>query len=555
MKCKTVLLLGLGLLLACHKGSSQPSHDHAAHGDHGHHAEHGNHHAQDHGHGHGAAKVEAFTLWSEHYELFGELTRQEHHHSQVLLHLTQLREFTPLQGQSVELEWEVGNSALQRVALKERQPGVFIGELPIKVQDNPRIKVLVGGAAIRWSGVESELIDIAQTQEESHDHDHEHNAEGVPPEDHPGPHTGDHSDGEIELLKEQQWSIPFGTAEVQQGSLEPTKEVLGHVEIPPSSTAQISAPMAGRILQPKGGFPNPGQTVQAGQILARIAPTVQSADQFARLRLAVANARTALEGSRSELARQKRLAAQRATSQRSLEQAQHNFSKAQETLRAAEASQRIYGRGSQNSVAVPSPISGVLTDIDVRIGELAAMGQVMFRVSNTQETWLRVHIPVQWLSELQRRGPISVFDDAKREWRRYSTSSQEARATEASLLNVAVKADLNTQIVDVLYGIHSTDLRWLVGAAKRVLVPVGEPRSGWVLPKSAVIHERGIDKVFVQVDGEHFTPRNIRIEMEQGDQVLVSAALRKGQRVVVKGAAVVGLAAKSDTAIGHGHLH
>lgn len=550
MKAKLMSLLGLGLLLGCTKAASPTSHGHGAHGAH---EDHGDPHTQDHGHG--AAKAEAFTLWSEDYELFGELTRQEQHHAKVLLHLTRLREFSPLSGQSVELEWKVGDASFQRVTLKERQPGIFAGELPIPVNADPKMKVLVGGAAIWWRALESDQIDIAQTQEGSHDHDHEHSAEGEPPEDHPGPHTGEHGGGEIELLKEQQWSIPFGTAEVQQGSLEPTKEVLGHVELPPSSTAQISAPMAGKILQPKGGFPNPGQTVKAGQILARIAPTVQAADQLSQLSLAASNAQTALDGARSELARQKRLVAQKATSQRSVEQAQRNFSKAQETLKAAEASLRIYRRGSQNSVAVPSPISGVLTEIDVRIGELAAMGQVMFRVSNTQSTWLRVHIPVQWLGQLQRRGPISVYDDAKREWRRYSTSSQEARATEASLLNVAVQADLNTQIVDVLYGIHSTDSRWLVGAAKRVLVPVGEPRSGWVLPKSAVIHERGIDKVFVQVDGEHFVPRNIRIEMEQGDQVLVSAALQKGQRVVVDGGAIVALAAKSDTSLGHGHLH
>lgn len=544
MKYKMVLVLGLGLSPACQKGSSGHGHGH------GHEA-----HAHSQDHGHGAAKVEAFTLWNQHYELFGELTRQEHHHAKVLLHLTELREFTPFQGRAVELEWSDGDSPPQKVTLKERGPGVFQGELPIKLQDRPQLKVFAGGAALWWDGIESDRIDIAQTQQGRHDHDHEHNEQGDAPEEHPGPHTGDHSEGEIQLLKEQQWSIPFGTAQVQEGWLEPTKEVLGHVEFPPSSTAQISAPMAGKILQPQGGFPDPGQTVHAGQVLARIAPTVRSADQLAHLSLAVANARTALEGARSELARQKRLAAQKATSRRALEQAQRDSIKAQETLKAAQASQRIYRRSSQNSVAVNSPISGVLTEIDVRIGELAAMGQVMFRVSNTQTTWLRVHIPVQWLNQLQRRGPISVFDDAKREWRSYSTSSQEGRATGASLLNVAVKADLNTQIVDVLYGIHSTESRWLVGAAKRVLVPVGEPRKGWVIPRSAVVHERGIDKVFVQVDGEHFSAQSVRVEMQQGDRVLVSAALRKGQRIVVKGAAVVGLAAKSDTSLGHGHLH
>lgn len=531
-----LLAVVLAVALAACKSPSSPNahgHDHA--GDH-------NHHAAEHGHSHGP--VSQFTLWNQDYELFGEVAPGGHHDAQVLMHLTQLKDFSALSGAKVEMHYKLGGGEAHTLHLQEKQPGVFSGEFKNPENKELRTRVSVDGKVLWWPQENSDLVVVGKSGQAARPHEESSEA----PQDH-------HDHEEIELLKEQQWSIPFATAAATQGVLEPTKEVLGHVEFPPSSTAQLSAPLAGKILPPEGGFPNPGQSVQAGQILARIAPTLQSADQLAQLNLAVSHARTQVEGTRSELARQKRLAEHKATSQRSLEQAQREYARAQQALKAAKASQRIYKSGAQNSLPVRSPISGILTNIRVRLGELAATGQVMFRVSNTKTTWLVTHIPVQWMGQLQQRGPISVFDDAARKWERYQVASEEGQATQASLLNVAVQADRNTQVVDVLYAIHENSGRWLEGAAKRVLVPVGQTQKGVVIPRSAVVHQRGMDQVFVQVDGEHFVARTIRVQLQQGDKVLLRSGIEPGERIVVKGAAVVALAARSDTAMGHGHLH
>lgn len=543
----TLLALILALTFgACKLPEASKPHSHADEHVQGH-----DHHAA--GHGHAPGEVEGFTLWSKDYELFGELTKTPGHAARVLLHLTILSDFQPLSGAGVGLSWETSEGRFETIALKELQPGIFAGQLPLKQDQTLKAKVLVNEKPIWWDDAQSDLLIVGETGQSLHDHAHEDEAH--PDDDHAGPHEDHHDHGEIELLKEQQWGIPFATAKVELGTLEPTKEVLGHVEFPPSSTAQVSAPLAGKILPPPEGFPNPGQSVSAGQILARIAPTVQTADQMSQLNLALANAKTALEGRRSELARQQRLAAQNATSQRALEQARRDFDRAAQALKAAQVSARIYKSGAQNAVPVRSPIAGVLTKINVRIGELAAMGQVMFRVSNTQTTWLRTHIPVQWMPQLQQRGPIWVFNDAQRQWQRFDVSSEEGEATRASLLNVAVRADLNTQVVDVLYAIHEHAGDWLEGAAKRVLVPVGSPQKGHLIPRSAIVHARGIDTVYVQVDGEHFVARSVKIDLQVGDIVLIKSGLSHHDRVVTKGAAVVGLAGKVDTPMGHGHLH
>lgn len=544
MRCRNILMLALCLGMSCKKTASVP-HVHADEHPQGH-----DHHAVGHGHTHGL--VRGFTLWSKDYELFGELRQDGGEKSELLLHLTELKTFSALTGKRVDIEYN-SDAGFKRVPLAETQPGIFLASLPIAQGAVLQAKVLVQGRVIWWPREDSDLITVGVSGQSLHDHAHA--GQEHPQDEHPGPHEDHHDHGEIELLKEQQWNIPFATAEVRVASLEPTKEVLGHVEFPPNSTAQVSATMAGKIMQPLGGFPHPGQEVKAGQVLARIAPTVQSADQLSKLNLAVVRARSTLDGAASEFARQQRLAKQNATSRRALEQAQRDHTQAKEALKAAEASQRIYKRGSRNALAVRSPIAGILTAINVRIGELAATGQVMFRVSNTQSTWLRVHIPVQWMGELHKRGAISVFDDAQRKWKRFSVSSSEGQAPDAALLNVAVQADLNAQVVDVLYAIYSTRTRWLVGASKRILVPVGQPQRGWVIPRSAIVHHRGEDSVYVQVDGEHFVPRKVKIQLQQGDNVLVKSGLHAGERVVTKSASIVALAAKKDVPMGHGHLH
>lgn len=529
------------LLSACKSTEPHQPHSHADEHPQGH-----DHHAQ--GHGHAPGEVQGFTLWSKSYELFGELATRPGHEAELLLHLTKLSDFSPLSATPVSLSWELEPGRFEKLALNQEQPGIFSAQVPLKEGQSLKARVLVGQKTLWWEDEQSDLLIVGQGAQARDDHE-EHSHEG-----HPGPHQDHHDHGEIELLKEQQWGIPFATARVSSTILEPSKEVLGHVEFPPSSTAQVSAPLAGKILPPSGGFPDPGARVVAGQVLARIAPTVQTADQMSRLQLALAHAKTELEGARSELARQQRLADQQATSQRALEQARREVERASQALKAAKASARIYQSAARNSVPVKSPISGVLTNLNVRIGEMAAMGQVMFRVSNTQSTLLRTHIPVQWMSTWQQRGPIAVFNDFKRRWERFDVSSQEGEATRASLLNVAVRADRNTQVVDVLYAIHEHAGDWLEGAAKRVLIPVGKPRKGLVIPRSAIVHSRGMDIVYVQMDGEHFVAHNVKVELQSAGKVLVTGISPK-DRVVTKGAAVVALAAKADTPMGHGHLH
>ena len=76
------------------------------------------------------------------------------------------------------------------------------------------------------------------------------------------------------------------------------------------------------------------------------------------------------------------------------------------------------------------------------------------------------------------------------------------------------------------------------------------------MPADAVVDDGGQPIVFVQTGGESFERRPVIVGGErEGRFVRIEAGLDAGERVVIKGAHLVRLAALSPQTPGHGHVH
>ena len=62
-----------------------------------------------------------------------------------------------------------------------------------------------------------------------------------------------HEEEALSFSKEQQWRVPFGTAFARQQTVVPALVVPGEIVAPPGALAEIGAPVAGRLLAPRGG--------------------------------------------------------------------------------------------------------------------------------------------------------------------------------------------------------------------------------------------------------------------------------------------------------------
>jgi len=112
-----------------------------------------------------------------------------------------------------------------------------------------------------------------------------------------------------------------------------------------------------------------------------------------------------------------------------------------------------------------------------------------------------------------------------------------------------------SRTVDVIYALTTPSDALRVGGLVDVSLPVGKDFHGVVVPKSAVLDHEGRDVVYVQVDGEHFAQRVVKLGPSAGNRVGIEHGLAEGERVVTRGAHLVRLADRPKNAQAHGHIH
>jgi hypothetical protein len=74
------------------------------------------------------------------------------------------------------------------------------------------------------------------------------------------------------------------------------------------------------------------------------------------------------------------------------------------------------------------------------------------------------------------------------------------------------------------------------------------------LPDSAVVDDAGESVVYVQLDGESFSRREVVVRHRQGDELLVEGVL-PGERVVTLGGAAIRRASLMASGEAQGHVH
>lgn len=529
MKTAILGLAGL-LVLGCH--------DHPHDGDEHPHDEEGGHDEAAHGgHGHGDGVAIGITRWSETYELFAEhppaVAGQE---VPFLAHITLLDGFPPLEDARVRLsltgpaelsaEAPMLRSGIYRPVFTPTVPGTYQGTLTV-----------IAGPEGSIGGFE---IEVYPTQ-------------AAALAAHPG---DDEDDGSVTFLKEQQWRVPFDTAFADRRSIRPSVEVTGELTTPPGGVAPIHAPVAGRVMGAGASFPMPGTRVDAGELLAMIAPTPGAPEDAARASLVVVEAQARLEASRIEVDRTERMVRDQAIPERRLDEARRQLRVAEAGALAARRARSVYesaqsGRG-RGSWRITSPIAGVIDAVEVSPGEAVGPNELLFRIVDPDVLWVRADVPEGWASRFARDANASFQLVGDERWRVIDLGRSEGGG--ASLVHVSRSVDPDSRTVRVVYALAESGDALRIGAAVHVLIPVGDAIDAVTVPRSAVLDVEGRSVVYVQVEGESFAERAVRTGPSEADRVAILSGVDAGERVVTRGAHLLRLAG-SGGSVGHGHLH
>lgn len=514
---RTIALLILGLA-SCH------SHSHGT-GD-------------DHGHGHQPADERpalSFTHWTAASELFIELPAlirgQE---SPCAAHVTKLEGFAALTEGRVSVVLRGGPSEERFDSAAPTAPGIFRPVAKPAAAGRRRLVVEVRAAGF---SADHDLGDVTVFDSVTA-------AREAIPEEPEAP-------GRIPFLKEQQWPIEFGTAVVAERGIRPTLRATGSVVPRSDGEVVITAPVAGRVATSGRPFPRLGERVTANDLLGVLAPRLEAAD-LASLELAVTSATLELRFAERERQRLEALRGEGAVPERRVQDAAHSADAAQAALATAQRRldqfrrvQQTAGRG-EGAVQLRAPLSGTITEVLVAPGSFVEAGAQLLRVTDLTQLWLEARVAEVDAGRLGTPRGAVFFVEGVDEPLELGADAMLARGS---------RVDPRTQTIPVVFAVDNASARLPVGAFARVHLVTGEERTALAVPESALVDDSGMFVVFVQVEGEAFERRVVRLGARDRGYVEVTSGLRAGEHVVTRGAWSVKLAASSGAIPAHGHSH
>lgn len=474
------------------------------------------------------------TRWTEKTELFAEYPALAvGETSRFAIHLTRLDTFRPLTEGQVEVHLRGGST----------QPEVFRANAPSR----PGIfgVDVTPAHAGRW-----ELVIVLRSSALSDEHragEVDVHASAAAARAMAG-EAGDEAPG-ISFLKEQQWSLDFGTAVVSEQAVRESIRVPARLEARPGGAADVVAPIDGRLARvldvPLGA------AVNRGQELARMLPPPAVPGDLPQLQRARAEALTALALATRDRERAERLTNAGAAPEKRLDEARSAEELAKARLVAAEASLAQYNAAraggavdGEGSFVVRAPVSGVVAHRNAATGANVAAGTILFRIVDAAQVHVVGQVPE---ADASRIRTVSTAE--------LEVPGRHDRVPVGRLASVGKVLDPQSRTLPMTFAFDNRTLGLPVGQTLflHLLMDRTAPRPA--VPASAIVDDAGRPIVFVQREGETFDRRAVTLGPRTGDLVQIVEGVRAGDRVVTKGAYLVRLASLSTTVPAHGHVH
>lgn len=506
----------------------------------------GLHTKADHGHehpdgGHGAAEPWAVTAWGEHFGLFPEvdaLVAGETANAHV--HVTVLDGFTPATEGTVTITLTSADGRQQRFrSTSAVRPGIF--NVAIEAdgagERDLEFEIEVGGVAEKIPGGRVRIGTAADPG-------------GLIEAPHTLPEVA--GDEEVGFLLEQQWRTAFATAWAEPGAVRPSVLGTARVEPPSGGDVVVTAPVDGVVRATR--WPHTGQVVASGGALMTLIQTAPSERSLAEMQASVRELEALSSAATARAVRLETLLAKQAVSQREVEQAraqavglEARLDAGREALTASEAGRT--GRGAVPGLEITAPFAGRVAETLVSPGQQVAAGTALLRVVRERPVWVRVALTPDDAGRLGDRIAGLILDTGGS-----APAVELGGEEELRLVAVAPEVDPRAGTVEVLIEVERSvdQLKPGLRATAQVLLP-GEVE-GMVLPDSAVVDDAGVPVVYVQLDGETFARRLVRVEHRQGDLVLVDGVL-PGERIVTVGGAAIRRASLLASGSVEGHVH
>jgi cobalt-zinc-cadmium efflux system membrane fusion protein len=348
--------------------------------------------------------------------------------------------------------------------------------------------------------------------------------------------------GRVSVPPEVQKAIGVIVRPVEEKVLAGGFSVNGAIDAIPNRSADINAPLAGRVIALRAVR---GAAVGAGQPLVlldspeirQLAVEAERGRTQARAALTQAEAKLRLAENTYQRERalvQAKISARRdfqvaeaeraqARAELAAAQSQVRLADALLTSRLAQLGQRGVRARPDGSVVLSSPVAGVVADQRVSAGEAVEPGRLLYRVVNLDSLWATAGVYEKDLANVRMGQRIEI-----------STPAYPGRTFRAQVISIdpAVDPDTRTVGVRALLANPGGLLKPGMFATLRLITAKGIAPVP-VVPRSAVLDIDGQKLVYVQ-NGDAFEPVAVQLGQASGELVEVKDGLYPGDLVVVQ---------------------
>ena len=374
---------------------------------------------------------------------------------------------------------------------------------------NDRNKLLAGAAAVALAaGLGGILVGRSLT-----------GVEPAPVEQPtPAPKAEEGQENFVPMTAERMAASGIAVEPVAPSSLANEIIAQASVRATPEGKALLTARADGAVVRINKRLADP---VRAGETVALL-ESREAASFVADRNAAAARAQAA----RAAAAREQRLFNAKITARQDLEAAVAAQRTAEADLQRAQAAISAANVVGGRYLAIRSPISGRLTEVDTQLGAYVSAGTELFNVSNPNSIQVEAAVPV---TEAQR---IVPGDGAVVEL-------PNGGIVDASVRSVTPALDPQSRSATVVLQVTGAPGGLTQGQAVRARIsPRQGQKNGIVLPEQAVQQIKGRDMVFVAVMGG-FMAVPVSVGERSGGRVEILDGLHSGQQVVTEGAFVL----------------
>ena len=397
------------------------------------------------------------------------------------------------------------------------------------------VLTIVLAVGLLWNNKTKTSETAAQGEQE---HAHQENEKDEPKHDEKGEeHEAEES---LSLTAEQMQQHSVKLAQVALGEVNQVQTFPAKLVVNTDRQAHVSPSFAGRV---ESVYVELGQQVKRGQALANLL-VPDLVDQQANLQIAQTN----LDLAQQDYERERSLWSQGISAKQDYQRAYNAYRQAQIQVQAARSRLSAFGAasGSSGRYTLTAPISGVISNKDIVIGENVQLADQLFTIDQLDQLWLEFVLPTMANINVQPNQQIRF------------KSLQTGNTFNAQVQSLTAEADAQTGRLQIRAKVLSNATELRPNLMVNVELQAGSKTSAIRVSSEAIQQVDGKDVVFVaqanQKKGFDFKaiPVQIGQHTQDGQWVEITQGLSAGQSYVATGSFLL----KSELEKGeaeHGH--